>query len=96
MGQPTTNSIADINSTRILKIKWPDKTYTLINEGFTKLNGNLTIKFNFKDTNGQPKEPYINNYDLDSFDTEIGVVQNVVFERISNNSNSTNHSNPSA
>jgi len=80
MGQPTTNSIAEINSTKILKIKWPDKTYTFVNEGFNVFSGNLTIEYSFKDINGRAKEPYENSFGLDSFDTAIGIVNNVVFQ----------------
>lgn len=79
MAKPTTNAISEINNTRILKIKWPDETCTFVNEGYQALNGNLTIKYNFKDTNGRAKKPYVNSYNLDSFDTKIGTVKNVIF-----------------
>jgi len=93
MGQPRTNPIAEINSTRILKIIWPDETCTFVNELYS--NGTLTIKYMLKENNGPKTE---NRYELDSFDTEIGVVKNITFKLISNGGGpqSINPSNPSA
>lgn len=81
MGQPTANPIAEINSTRILIIKWPDETCTFVNEFYSE--GVLTIEYKFKNTNGRPLEPYENSYKLDSFDTEIGSVRKVEFQAAS-------------
>lgn len=81
MTQPTTNSIADINSARILKIEWHDKSCVFVNEAYS--NGILTIKYKFVDTTGPGEEPFKNSYSLDAFDTEIGVVKKVVFLTVS-------------
>jgi len=80
MDKPITNSIEEINRTRVLKIKWPDKTCTFVNEEYAE--GILTIKYNFKDFLGRVLEPYENSFKLDAFDTKIGVVKKVVFLRV--------------
>jgi len=101
MGQPTTNSIADINSKRILVINWPDEICTFVNEVYDSSTGILTILYNFvdKEPGLQPQE---NKFSLNSFDTTIGNVTKVVFRQVSSGRpgnggpNSITVSNPSA
>jgi len=79
MREPTTNPIAEINETRVLKVKWPDETCIFVNEEFS--NGILTIKYRLKDAKpGQ--QAYENSYSLDAFDTKIGIVKKVKFKKV--------------
>lgn len=81
MTQPTTNSIAEINKTKLLVIKWPDETCIFVNEAYNDLSGILTIKFRLKDEK-PGRQPYENTYKLDAFDTTIGTVNKVVFQQV--------------
>lgn len=75
------NPIEEINTTRILIIRWPDKACTLVDVSYNATTGTLTILYSFKDTNDGFNEKG-DKYDLNSFHTNIGVVRNVNFKSI--------------
>jgi len=69
-----------VDSDMVLKIKFPDATYTLVK--FELQGTTLFAYYSYEDTHGDSKVPYVNSYNLSVFNI-TGKIDDIKFVRVS-------------